>query len=49
MACMCGGKTETTKKPVYEHTTPDGRTTTYSSKTEADAAKDRKGGLVKTR
>lgn len=45
MGCACGQKKEAPKR--YVLTTPDGRTITYSSKTEAEMAQARKGGFVK--
>jgi len=42
MGCACGGKGSTTKKFVY--TAPSGKTTTYKTEVEAQAARIRNGG-----
>ena len=46
MACACN-KNAKSGKATYTHTAPSGATTSYSSQTEAEAAKLRLGGTVK--
>lgn len=44
MGCQCSDK-QAPKR--YVLTTPDGKTVTYASKTEAEMAKARKGGYIR--
>lgn len=44
MGCNCGGKK--TAATTYVHTDPNGKKTAYATKTEAEAAKVRRGGSV---
>ena len=45
MGCNCGSKKAAAQ--TYVHTDKDGKQTAYSSKTEAEAAKIRRGGSIK--